>query len=48
MSNNPSIGTPNNLIGPNIATGAWTPEMVWATPFIPQFSSNLGALAVEQ
>ena len=36
------------LIGPNIATGDWTPEMVWDTGFITSYSPNLAALAVEQ
>jgi hypothetical protein len=36
------------LIGPNIATGDWTPEMVWNTGFVDTFSSNLAYLAVEQ
>ncbi|KAJ7158215.1 glycoside hydrolase family 79 protein [Mycena crocata] len=37
----------NNLIGPSVATGDWTPEMVWDTGFIDAFSSSLTALAVE-
>ena len=36
------------LIGPNIATGDWTPEMVWNTGFVDTFSTNLAYLAVEQ
>jgi hypothetical protein len=35
------------LIGPNIATGDWTPEMVWNTGFQTSYSANLAALAVE-
>ncbi|KAF5326359.1 hypothetical protein D9611_001067 [Ephemerocybe angulata] len=35
------------LIGPNIATGDWTPEMVWNTGFVDSYSSNLAYLAVE-
>ena len=36
------------LIGPNVNTGAWTPEMVWNTGFVDSYSSNLAYLAVEQ
>lgn len=35
------------LIGPNIATGDWTPEDVWNTGFVDTFSQNLKYLAVE-
>jgi hypothetical protein len=45
---NIEIRPPNNLIAPSVATGSWTPEMVWDTGFIPTYSANLGALAVEQ
>lgn len=38
----------NLLIGPNIATGAWTPEMVWNTDFVESYSPQLAYLAVEQ
>lgn len=49
MQNDTSIQVVNGkLIGPNIATGDWTPEMVWDTGFIPSYSSSLAALAVEQ
>lgn len=41
-----AIPTKNNLIGPNLA-GTWTPEEVWDTGFISDYSSSLGALAVE-
>ncbi|KII85080.1 glycoside hydrolase family 79 protein [Plicaturopsis crispa FD-325 SS-3] len=37
----------SNLIGPSVATGDWTPEMVWNTGFVSSYSSSLGALAVE-
>src|ERR1700722_19992159 len=36
------------LIGPNIVTGDWTPEMVWNTGFVDDYQSNLAALAVQQ
>jgi len=36
------------LIGPNVNTGQWTPEMVWNTGFVDSYSSNLAYLAVEQ
>ena len=38
----------NNLIGPSVATGPWTPEMVWDTGFIGAYAGNMAALAVEQ
>jgi hypothetical protein len=37
----------NNLIGPSVS-GTWTPETVWNTGFISQYTASLGALAVEQ
>lgn len=36
------------LIGPNIATGDWTPEMVWNTGFVDSYNENLAFLSVEQ
>jgi len=36
------------LIGPNIITGGWTPEMVWNTGFVDDYTDNLAALSVEQ
>ncbi|KZT21347.1 glycoside hydrolase family 79 protein [Neolentinus lepideus HHB14362 ss-1] len=47
MQSDNAINNKANLIGPNIATGAWTPEMVWDTGFITQYTSSLTALAVE-
>ncbi|KAF5353171.1 hypothetical protein D9757_012643 [Collybiopsis confluens] len=41
------IQNPNCLIAPNLATGAWTPEMVWDTGFVDILSSSLAYLAVE-
>jgi hypothetical protein len=48
INNNPNIPVKNNLIGPSVATGSWTPEMVWDTGFIPSYTNSLSALAVEQ
>ncbi|RPD63414.1 glycoside hydrolase family 79 protein [Lentinus tigrinus ALCF2SS1-6] len=44
-----SMGLPrtNLLLGPSLATGDWTPEMVWDTGFIQAYSDALGALTVE-
>ncbi|KAJ7923331.1 glycoside hydrolase family 79 protein [Mycena leptocephala] len=36
----------NNFIGPSVS-GTWTPETVWNTGFISQYTASLGALAVE-
>jgi hypothetical protein len=36
------------LIGPNIISGDWTPEMVWNTGFVDDYPDNLAALSVEQ
>lgn len=36
------------LIGPNIASREWTPEMVWNTGFVEEYKDNLAALSVEQ
>ena len=43
-----NIPAKNNLIGPSVATGAWTPEMVWDMGFIPAYMNSLSALSVEQ
>lgn len=48
MANDPNITNQHLLIGPNIATGAWTPEMVWNTGFVSSYSAELAYLAVEQ
>jgi hypothetical protein len=48
INNNANIPIKNKLIGPSIATGLWTPEMVWDTGFIPAYTNSLAALAVEQ
>ncbi|KAL0572199.1 hypothetical protein V5O48_009754 [Marasmius crinis-equi] len=53
IKSDPRVGPLKNdkLIGPSVATGAWTPEMIWDTGFISAYSSSaggmLGALAVE-
>ncbi|KII84147.1 glycoside hydrolase family 79 protein [Plicaturopsis crispa FD-325 SS-3] len=47
VANDPNIPVRDNLIGPSVATGAWTPEMVWDTGFITAYSSSLKYLAVE-
>lgn len=36
----------HNLIGPSVS-GTWTPQQVWDTGFITEYSNNLAALAVE-
>jgi len=48
MASDTNIRNQNLLIGPNIATGAWTPEMVWNTGFVDAYSPQLAFLAVEQ
>ncbi|KAG2005628.1 hypothetical protein CC2G_002017 [Coprinopsis cinerea AmutBmut pab1-1] len=47
MSGDVHLSNRQLLIGPNVATGDWTPEMVWETGFVDQFSNNLAYLAVE-
>src|ERR1700722_12675668 len=37
----------NILIAPNIATGAWTPQMMIDAGFVAQFSQNLYSVAVD-
>ncbi|KAF9529902.1 glycoside hydrolase family 79 protein [Crepidotus variabilis] len=44
---NPRIPVKNKLLGPSVATGPWTPEMVWETGFIDRFKDRLYALTVE-
>ncbi|KAJ6588734.1 glycoside hydrolase family 79 protein [Mycena capillaripes] len=41
-----NVPVKNNLIGPSVS-GTWTPEMVWNTGFIDQYTANIGALSVE-
>ncbi|KAJ7691770.1 glycoside hydrolase family 79 protein [Mycena rosella] len=41
-----NVPVKNNLIGPSVS-GTWTPEMVWDTGFISEYTTNLGALSVE-
>ena len=48
IAQNPNIKTRNNLIGPSVASGPWSPEDVWNTGFIEDHASSLSALAVEQ
>lgn len=48
IANDTSIPNKGILIGPNVNTGEWTPEMVWNTGFVDSYSSSLGYLAVEQ
>ncbi|KAF7800181.1 hypothetical protein EIP86_011428 [Pleurotus ostreatoroseus] len=40
------IPTRNNLIGPSVS-GTWSPEQVWDTGFITDYSAELYALSVE-
>ncbi|KAH9927381.1 glycoside hydrolase family 79 protein, partial [Amylocystis lapponica] len=47
MQADSNIATSNNLIGPNIATGDWTPEDVWNTGFVSAYTNNLNMLTVE-
>ena len=48
MEADSGIPNKNMLICPSVATGAWTPELVWDTGFINTYGSYLTALAVEQ
>jgi hypothetical protein len=47
LASDTAVPTKNRLIAPSVATGDWTPEMVWDTGFIPTYADSLGALAVE-
>lgn len=48
MQADPNMQLRQNLLGPSLATGDWTPEMVWDTGFIPAYTNYLGGLTVEQ
>ena len=48
MSSDGQVVNQNLLIGPNVNSGPWTPEMVWDTGFVDAYSNNLAYLAVEQ
>ena len=47
-----NITSRGNLIGPSISntqtSKGWTLDAIWATNYISQYSSSLGALAVER
>ena len=45
---NPRIPVKNNLVGPSVASGPWTPEQVWQTGFIDRFKDRFYAFTVEQ
>ncbi|KIK59064.1 glycoside hydrolase family 79 protein [Collybiopsis luxurians FD-317 M1] len=47
MKSDSNIQNPNCLIAPNLATGDWTPEMVWDTGFVDALDSSLAYLSVE-
>ncbi|KIM41887.1 glycoside hydrolase family 79 protein [Hebeloma cylindrosporum] len=47
MAGDEHVSNRGLLIGPNVNTGDWTPEMVWNTGFVDSYSSNLAYLAVE-
>ncbi|KAF5371017.1 hypothetical protein D9615_010017 [Tricholomella constricta] len=47
MDANPNIPIKNMLIGPSLASGPWTPEMMWETDFIPAFKDSLVAITME-
>ncbi|KAH7913618.1 glycoside hydrolase family 79 protein [Hygrophoropsis aurantiaca] len=47
MDDDSNISNNNLLIGPNLA-GVWTPEEVWDTGFVNDYSQHLSALAVER
>jgi len=36
------------LVGPSLASADWTPEMVWETGFVNDYTDYLYALSVEQ
>ncbi|KAI0087558.1 hypothetical protein BDY19DRAFT_994874 [Irpex rosettiformis] len=46
IANDVNIPVRNNLIAPSVS-GAWTPESVFDTGFIPAYTGSLGFLAVE-
>ena len=48
MEADTAIPNKNMLICPSVSTGPWTPEDVWNTGFINNYSDHLYALAVEQ
>jgi len=47
MNADSNIHNRNMLIAPSIATGDWTPEMVWNTGFVTTYNASLSLLAVE-
>ncbi|KAH9914075.1 uncharacterized protein BXZ73DRAFT_81751 [Epithele typhae] len=42
-----NLGTDTKLIGPSLATGDWTPQMMWETNFHTTYHDNLYALTME-
>ena len=47
IDSDPNIPVRNNLIVPSVS-GHWTPEDVWNTGIIPQYSDEIGCLAVQK
>ncbi|KAF8952441.1 hypothetical protein BDZ97DRAFT_1640845, partial [Flammula alnicola] len=48
LAGDANVPNKNLLIGPNVNSGDWTPEMVWNTGFVDSYSQSLAYLAVEQ
>jgi hypothetical protein len=49
MASDDKVLVKNKLMGPSLATGDWTPEMLWDTGFtVPTYTNSLYALAMEQ
>lgn len=48
MKNDPQVVNSSMLMGPNVASGPWSPETVWNTGFIQAYSQYLAYLSVEQ
>ncbi|KAJ7185481.1 glycoside hydrolase family 79 protein [Mycena filopes] len=46
LAANANVPVKNNLIGPSVS-GTWTPEDIWNTGFIAEYTDSLSALSVE-
>ncbi|PFH50110.1 glycoside hydrolase family 79 protein [Amanita thiersii Skay4041] len=47
LNNDPKVLNTSMLLGPSVASGAWSPEDVWNTGFADTYSANLAYLSVE-
>jgi hypothetical protein len=48
INNDTNMPIKNNIIGPSVSTSQWSMEDVFNTGYLPAYTHNLGAIAVEK